>query len=558
MEGEYGIVIQALIAVIITSTSGLLGPMIIGRTVDNYIRTPDIRGVWLSALALLGVYMCGLCSSYFQTQRMGMVGRRVLFNLRNALFTKLQALPVAFFNQNRSGDLISRINSDTDKLNQFFSQALVQFAGNLFMMTGAGIFLLSLYPRLGAAALLPALGVLIVTQLISPWVKRKNVKNLQSVGNMSSEIQESLSNFKVIVAFNRTDYFRKKFEDANEKNFTSAVDAGMASNVFMPIYGLSQNLAQVIVIAYGFQLVTAGTISVGLLIAFVLYLNNFYMPLRQLAAMWAQLQLALAAVDRISEVLALEPNMPVTAAVPAAAGPLLKFENVSFGYREGQNILRDTSFTLERGKTYALVGPTGGGKTTTASLMARLYDPATGIVMLEGRDIRSYSPEERTEKIGFILQEPFLFTGTVRDNIAYGHPKYRDLSSEDLIEVLKQNNLGELLIRFEHGLDTKVTSSGDSISLGQKQLIAFMRAALRNPELLILDEATANIDTITEQLLQEILNKLPATTTKVIIAHRLNTIANADEIFFVNAGEITPAGSMEQAVDMLLRGKRES
>jgi ATP-binding cassette subfamily B protein len=236
----------------------------------------------------------------------------------------------------------------------------------------------------------------------------------------------------------------------------------------------------------------------------------------------------------------------------------LKFENVSFGYREGQNILRDSSFTLERGKTYALVGPTGGGKTTTASLMARLYDPASGTVLLEGRDIRAFTPEERSEKIGFILQEPFLFTGTVRDNIVYGNPAYRDLSSEEVVNVLKQNNLGELLVRFEQGLDTKVTSSGDSISLGQKQLIAFMRAALRNPELLILDEATANIDTITEQLLQGILSKLPKTTTKVIIAHRLNTIANADEIFFVNAGEITPAGSMERAVDMLLRGKRES
>jgi len=558
MEGEYGITIQALIAVIITSTSGLLGPMIIGKTVDVYIRNRDFRGVWTSALTLLGVYLCGLCSSYFQTQRMGLVGRRVLFNLRNTLFTKLQSLPVAFFNQNRSGDLISRINNDTDKLNQFFSQALVQFAGNTFMMTGAGIFLLSLNPRLGAIALIPALGVFIVTQLISPWVKRKNVRNLQSVGSMSSEIQESLSNFKVIVAFNRMDYFRKKFSEANDQNFSSAVDAGLASNVFMPIYGLAQNLAQVLVIAYGISLVSGGTITVGLLIAFVLYLNSFYMPLRQLAAMWAQLQLALAAVDRISEVLALEPNMPVIPVVAAAPGPLLQFENVSFGYREGQYILRDSSFALERGKTYALVGPTGGGKTTTASLMARLYDPAKGSVLLEGRDIRSFTPEERTEKIGFILQEPFLFTGTVRDNIVYAHPKYRDISSQALIEILKENHLGELLVRFENGLDTKVSSSGDSISLGQKQLIAFMRAALRNPELLILDEATANIDTITEQLLQDILNKLPATTTKVIIAHRLNTIANADEIFFVNAGEIIPAGSMEHAVDMLLRGKRDS
>jgi len=558
MEGEYGIASQALIAVIITSVSGLLGPMIIGRTVDIYIKNRDFEGVWKSALVLLGIYMVGLCSSYFQTQRMGSVGRRVLFNLRNALFTKLQALPVAFFNQNKTGDLISRINNDTDKLNQFFSQALVQFAGNLFFMTGAAIFLVSLNPRLGGAALLPALGVLIVTQIISPWVKRKNVRNLQSVGGMSAEIQESLNNFKVIVAFNRTDYFRKKFNEANEQNFASAMEAGMASNIFMPIYGLSQNFAQIVVIAYGVNLIAGGSMTVGLLIGFLLYVNNFYMPLRQLAAMWAQLQLALAAVDRISEVLALEPNMPMIAATATDSKAVLEFQNVNFGYREGQSILRNSSFALEHGKTYALVGPTGGGKTTTASLMARLYDPGNGVVLLEGKDIRAYSAEERTNKIGFILQEPFLFTGTVRDNIVYGNERYRDCSSEQLVEILKQNNLGELLIRFEQGLDMKVTSSGDSISLGQKQLIAFMRAALRNPELLILDEATANIDTITEQLLQGILDKLPPATTKVIIAHRLNTIANADEIFFVNAGEITPAGSMEHAVDMLMHGKRES
>ena len=250
--------------------------------------------------------------------------------------------------------------------------------------------------------------------------------------------------------------------------------------------------------------------------------------------------------------------MPVITAAPTGSSAVLTFNNVTFGYREGQNILRNSSFSLERGKTYAMVGPTGGGKTTTASLMARLHDPAAGTVLLDGRDIRSYAPEERTAKIGFILQEPFLFTGTVRDNIVYGNSRYRDLSSEQLVEVLKANHLGELLVRFEHGLDTKVTSSGDSVSLGQKQLIAFMRAVLRNPELLILDEATANIDTLTEKLLQDILDKLPSTTTRVIIAHRLNTIANADEIFFVNAGEIIPAGSMEQAVDMLLHGKRES
>ena len=557
MRGEGPIVAQALIAVIVTSICGLLGPMIIGRTVDQSIVSGNFRGVLASALLLGGVYLSGFFSSYFQTQRMGSTGRRVLFNLRNTLFTKLQSLPVAFFNQNKAGDLISRINNDTDKLNQFFSQALVQFAGNLFMMTGAGIFLVSLHPRLGVTALLPALGVLIVTQLVSPWVKRTNLRNLQSTGSMSAEIQESLSNFKVIAAFNRNDYLRRKFGEANEHNFTSAVRAGVASNLFMPIYGLAHNAAQIIVIAVGVGMIGSGRLTVGLLIGFLLYVNSFYMPLRQLAAMWAQLQMALAAVDRISEVLALQPNLPILPATPATTGALLKFENVSFAYREGQQILHHASFSLERGKTYALVGPTGGGKTTTASLMARLYDPQAGTVVLDGRDIRTYPTEERTRKIGFILQEPFLFTGTVRENIIYGNESYRDHASPQLMAILKQNHLGELLSRFEGGLDAKVTLSGESISLGQKQLVAFMRAALRKPELLILDEATANIDTLTEQLLQGVLDKLPPTTTKVIIAHRLNTIAKADEIFFVNAGEIIPAGSTEHALEMLMKGKRE-
>jgi ATP-binding cassette subfamily B protein len=215
-------------------------------------------------------------------------------------------------------------------------------------------------------------------------------------------------------------------------------------------------------------------------------------------------------------------------------------------------------FTLEHGKTYALVGPTGGGKTTTASLMARLYDPTLGSVYLNGHDIRTYDAAERTKKIGFILQEPILFSGTVRENILYGNEVYKDFSNEALVKVIHDAGLESLLARFEGGLEAKVATSGDALSLGQKQLIAFMRVVLRDPELLILDEATANIDTVTEQLLEDILKKLPERTTRVIIAHRLNTIENADEIFFVNGGEVTRAGSMEHAVDMLLHGKRES
>ncbi len=213
---------------------------------------------------------------------------------------------------------------------------------------------------------------------------------------------------------------------------------------------------------------------------------------------------------------------------------------------------------LRRRRLAALVGPTGGGKTTTASLIARLYDPSEGTVLLNGRDIRTYGKAERTKKIGFILQEPILFSGTVRENILYGNEAYKDYSNEALVTVIHDAGLESLLMRFDGGLEAKVATSGDALSLGQKQLIAFMRAVLREPELLVLDEATANIDTVTEQLLEDILRKLPQATTRVIIAHRLNTIENADDIFFVNGGEITRAGSMKSAVDMLLHGKRQS
>jgi ATP-binding cassette subfamily B protein len=376
---------------------------------------------------------------------------------------------------------------------------------------------------------------------------------------MSAEIQESMSNFKVIVAFNRVDYFRKKFDEANDRNFKASVSSGLANGVFMPLYGLAFNLAQLVVLSYGVYLISAGNLTVGLLIGFLLYVNSFYLPLRQVAFLWSSFQLALAAVDRISEVLALEPNMPVIPAPQQARNRcVLEFEDVHFSYPGGQEVLRGSSFTLESGKTYALVGPTGGGKTTTASLMARLYDPTGGQVLLDGKDIRSYAPEDRSRKIGFILQEPFMFTGTIRDNVLYGNEQYRHYSDDELIALLNARNVGGLLSRFEQGLQTKVLAGGDAISLGQKQIIAFMRAVLRDPEILILDEATANIDTVTEQQLEQILDKLPQTTTKVIIAHRLNTIANADEIFFINSGEIIPAGSMEHALDMLLHGKRVS
>ena len=545
----------ALAMMFINSTATLAGPIIIAKTIDGAIKQHDMMGL-IMRTALLGmVYIVALGANYTQIVTMGKVGRRVLFQLRNTLFSKLQSLPVAFFNQNTAGDIISRINSDTEKLNNFFAQALVQFLGNLFLIVGAGIFLLSLNIKLGLVALIPAIGIAIVTRMISGYVSRSTVRSLQTLGTLSAEIQESITNFRIIAAFNKQDYFQEKFELVNEENYAASVKAGVASNIATPIYGFASQIAQLLVLLAGVYFITQGALSIGLLVAFLLYVQNFYFPLRQLAQIWSSWQLALAGLDRISEVLGMESDMKT---LPSKgkdeSGNLLEFKNVSFMYPEGKEVLKDISLILEKGKTYALVGPTGGGKTTTASLMARLYDPTKGEVFLDGMDIRSYEDGERAVMIGFILQDPFLFTGTVRDNIVYGNDTYFEYTNDQLQVLLEQEGLSELLARFEDGLATKVMSSGESISLGQKQLIAFMRAVLRHPKLLILDEATANIDTVTEQLLENILRKLPQETTKVIIAHRLNTIEDADEIFFVGGGAVTLAGSMQHAVEMLMHG----
>ncbi len=549
----------ALCSILINSSLNLLGPFLIGYTIDKYIQTKQFHGVLVFAGILLGMYLVALGTSYFHTQLMGGVGQRIILTLRNAIFNKIQELPVAFFNENKAGDLISRVNNDTDKLNQFFSQALMQFIGSIVTMIGAGIFLLVINWKLGLATLIPAVFILIFTRAISPWVKQRNAQNLKSAGSMSAEIQESLTNFKVIIAFNRRDYFRKRFDLANRHNYQTAIGAGLANNIFLPVFGLFSSLAQLTVLSYGIFLIAEGNFTVGLLVSYLSYATNFYNPLRQLATLWTSFQVALAGWDRISQILTLESNLPVAEDQgQTASTAVMAFKDVHFGYPGGKEILHNISFTLESRKTYALVGPTGGGKTTTASIMARLYDPIAGQVLLKGRDIRSYTPAERAEKIGFILQEPFLFTGTIKENILYSNDQYADFSNAQFLEVLQAARLEALLVSFEKGLDTLVSSGGDSLSLGQKQLVAFMRAVLRKPELLILDEATANIDTLTEQLLDLILAQLPEETTLVIIAHRLNTIENADEIFFINSGEVTRAGSFKDAVDKLMHGRRTS
>lgn len=549
LRPQRGLLAKASVALLSNTVLTLSAPALMGYIIDHAVAGRDGKALLQGCLLLLLLYGLAGVAVYFQSVWTGTAGQQLLFRLRNLLFEKLQQLPLSFFQVNQSGDLISRLNNDTDKINQFFSQALMQFVGAMMTMVGAACFLLALDLRLGLVALAPALVLLVLTRLLAPVTRARNAESLKSLGNLSAESSDSLENFKVVVAFDRRDYFRERFQRANQANYRVALRASIANQLFVPTYALSSNLAQLIVLLYGLEQVSHGDLTVGMLIGYLVYVTRFYDPVRSVASLWATFQTAMAGWDRIHAILCLESDLPILPAseVPEGACLRLEFSGVHFGYIPEREILRDVNLRLERGKSYALVGPTGGGKTTTASLMARLYDPTRGMVLLDGRDLRTFPADERSQRIGFILQDPFLQAGSLRQNFQYANPRYAD-------ELIAEMHMEPLLAAFPEGLDTQVAG----LSLGQKQIVAFMRAVLRKPDLLILDEATANIDTVTERALSSILENLPAETTLVIIAHRLNTIASADQIYFINQGRVQLAGSMAEAVHLLREGGRSS
>jgi len=557
--GESKNLIIIVITVLINIGTGVLTPYVITRAIDGPITNKDIQSLAFISVGLIVLFIISAIAAYGQARIMGYVSQRVLFRLRAKVFASLQDLPIDFFNRNKAGDLISRINNDTNKINQFLSEGGLRFTSLFFSLIGIAGMMLYLNWQLASIVFLLTATILIITRITTPFIEKINKIGLENQGSLSSEVQEGLLNFNAIVAFQIQDYYKSSFNKISEDVYKTKIQTNILNDNIAPLYTFVANLSQIILLAVGFNFILSGTITIGLLIGFLAYAQKFFEPLRILGSIVGNLQGALAAWTRVQEIISLESNLKVeedkSGVRKLKTKHILEFENVSFGYDE-KLVINNMSFVLEKGKTYALVGPTGGGKSTTASLMARLYDPQQGIIKLYNKDIRTYTETDRTKVTGFILQEPFLFTGTIADNIKYGNPDLEIKTNKELINILKENNLLNLIASFENGITTNIENNG--ISIGQKQIISFIRVILRQPELLILDEATANIDTVTEQHLQDIINQLPATTTKVIIAHRLNTIKKADKIFFISQGILTPAEDFQHAINLIKTKDGES
>jgi ATP-binding cassette subfamily B protein/subfamily B ATP-binding cassette protein MsbA len=532
----------ALVLIALSALSQAGGPWLIGRAIDRDILGRDPAGLFRTMLLLLGVYVVGALAQRGQIQQVGSIGQSILASMRERIFERLLRLPLRYFDRRPVGDLMSRVTNDVDTLNQLLSQGFTQLLGSFFSLIGIVVAMLVLDWRL-ALVCFTIIPVMLLTNVFFARRARRAFRTTrETVGDVTAGLQEEIVGVREAQAFNRTEANIERFRERNAANRTANVQAVAITSAFAPAIDVLSTLSTAVVIGFGGYLVVTGTLTVGLLTAFLIYVQQFFRPVQLASQVYTQAQAALAGAERIYNILDEEPEPPD----PANKEKLddvegrIEFENVTFAYEPGRPVLYDVSFEVEPGQTVALVGPTGAGKTTIANLIPRFYDVGAGSVRVDGRDVREVERRSLRTRIATVLQEPFLFSGTVAENIGYGRS---GASREEIESAAHAVSAHNFIAALPEGYDTTLGSGGGTLSQGQRQLVSFARAVLADPRILILDEATSNVDTRTEALIQEALRTLLKGRTSVVIAHRLSTIRNADTILVIESGRVAERGT---------------
>ena len=532
----------AFALVVVGALSQAGGPWLIGRAIDRYILGNDPAGLFRTMALLFGVYVAGTLATRGQIRQVGSVGQKVLTSMRERIFERLQRLPLRYFDRHPVGDLMSRVTNDVDTLNQLLSQGITQLLGSLFSLIGIVVAMLILDWRLALVsfAIIP---VMLLTNVFFARRARSAFRTTrETVGDVTAGLQEEIIGVREAQAFNRTAANIERFRERNAANRAANVQAVAITSAFAPAIDVLSTLATALVIGYGGYLVLTGTLTIGLLTAFLIYVQQFFRPIQLASQVYTQGQAALAGAERIYNILDEEPEPPdpPEARILGEIEGRIQFEDVTFAYDPRRSVLHDVSFHIEPGQTVALVGPTGAGKTTIASLIPRFYDVTGGSVRVDGFDVREVERRSLRRRIASVLQEPFLFSGTVAENIRYGR---LDATQEEIEAAARAVSAHDFITALPHGYDTQLGTGGGTLSGGQRQLVSFARAVLADPRILILDEATSNIDTRTEALIQTALRTLLRGRTSVVIAHRLSTIRNADVILVVESGRVVERGT---------------
>jgi ATP-binding cassette subfamily B multidrug efflux pump len=521
------------------------GPWLIGRAIDRYILRGDLAGLSRIMLVLLGVYVVGAIASRGQVYQVGSIGQSILASMRARIFDRLQHLPLRYFDRRPVGDLMSRVTNDVDTLNQLFSQGLTQLLGSLFSLIGIVVAMLFLDWNLALACFTIIPIMLVLTSFFARRARRAFRLTRETVGDVTAGVQEEIVGVREAQAFNRTEENIARFRRRNAANRDANVQAVAITSAFAPTIDMLSTLATALVIGYGGYLVFAGSLSIGILTAFLIYVQQFFRPIQLASQVYTQAQAAVAGAERIYNILDEEPEPEDPQDVPklGTATGRISFEHVTFAYDPGSPVLHDVDFHVEPGMTVALVGPTGAGKTTVANLIPRFYDATQGRVLIDGRDVRELARKDLRANIGIVLQEPFLFSGTISENIGYGRSgDPSEATREEVEAAARVVNADDFIKALPEGYDTVLGEGGGALSQGQRQLLSFARAILTDPRILILDEATSNIDTRTEAIIQKALATLLEGRTSIVIAHRLSTIRNADLILVIEDGKIAERG----------------
>ena len=542
--------ILALVLVVLGALSQAGGPWLIGRAIDRSILGGDPPGLARIMLLLLGVYLVGTLASRGQIRQIGSVGQSILASLRERIFERLLRLPLGYFDRRPVGDLMSRVTNDVDTLNQLLSQGLTQLLGSLFSLIGIVIAMLLLDWRLALVCFTIIPAMLLTNVYFARRARRAFRTTRETVGSVTAGLQEEIVGVREAQAFNRTETNIERFRERNAANRTANVEAVAITSAFAPAIDVLSTLSTAVVIGYGGYLVVTGTLTVGLLTAFLIYVQQFFRPIQLASQVYTQAQAALAGAERIYNVLdePREPSDPPGTPQLYSVEGRIEFERVTFAYEQGRPVLEDIDFHVEPGQTVALVGPTGAGKTTIANLIPRFYDVSAGTVRVDDHDVREVERRSLRGQIATVLQEPFLFSGAIAENIRYGR---MEATREEVEAAARAVSAHSFIAALPDGYDTELGAGGGRLSQGQRQLLSFARAVLANPRILILDEATSNVDTRTEALIQEALATLLKGRTSIVIAHRLSTIRNADLILVIEAGRIAERGNH---VSLLARG----
>ena len=534
--------ILALVLVVLGALSQAGGPWLIGRAIDQDILGGDPSGLARTMLLLLGVYVIGTLASRGQIRQIGSVGQCLLASLRERIFERLLRLPLGYFDRRPVGDLMSRVTNDVDTLNQLLSQGLTQLLGSFFSLIGIVVAMLILDWRLALVCFTIIPAMLLTNVYFARRARRAFRTTRETVGSVTAGLQEEIVGVREAQAFNRTETNIERFRERNAANRAANVEAVAITSAFAPAIDALSTLSTAVVVGYGGYLVVTGTLTVGLLTAFLIYVQQFFRPIQLASQVYTQAQAALAGAERIYNVLdeSPEPADPRNTPQLDSVEGRIEFEDVTFAYEPGRPVLEDVNFRIEPGQTVALVGPTGAGKTTIANLIPRFYEVSAGAVRVDGRDVREVGRRSLRTRIATVLQEPFLFSGTIAENIRYGRIEATRKEVEDAARAVRAH---DFIAALPDGYDTELGAGGGTLSQGQRQLLSFARAVLADPRILILDEATSNVDTRTEALIQEALGTLLKGRTSVVIAHRLSTIRNADLILVIEAGHVAEHGT---------------